>query len=417
MAFIHLPQRWNRQPQIPVGIDATSPFATGLVRAFLPPYSFDLARHSTVELGSEITVGVDNGYQSFIQTSATGSTGITFKEFAISSGASLLLFQRRFSTNSNGWMYVNTNTLKDHFCYNDYVYSSVFSNTRWIDSVDPVGNYQLPHTFACSVTPSSQISTLNGKLFVQNSLSVSLGISANPRLLIAGSGYSYNGALYVALMWNRALSFNELVSISQNPWQVFAPLNRVIYFPVSSNNAWTLIVADAFHNHSLEQATLTQANLISLNNAAHSQTSDTGVALTSDSLITPANAAQSQSVDPLALIQAHLLTVSAALHDHNATQANVGQSTALTVDDTAHSNTANSLELTQIIVLSVLNTLHEQSSELLALSAQITLIINDALHAQFATAAIKSSVTPAGRVFIVAGENRLFLVAASSRNF
>lgn len=253
MTFIHLPQRWNRQPQIPVGIDATSPFAKGLVRAFLPPYFIDLAKRTAVVRGSEITVGADNGYQSFIHPSAIGSTGITFKEFNILSGASMLLFQRRFSSGNNGWMDVNIDSQIEHFYWDGKVYSSAFGNARWISALGTNIDYQLPHTFGCSVTAAKQIATLNGSLFFQDNRALSLGIYPNPRLLIGSSGYSYNGALYVALMWDRALSFDELVSISNNPWQIFAPLNRIIYFPVSTGGL-TSVQQDSFVRWNIIQA-------------------------------------------------------------------------------------------------------------------------------------------------------------------
>ncbi len=60
---------------------------------------------------------------------------------------------------------------------------------------------------------------------------------------------------------------------------------------------------------------------------------------------------------------------------------------------------------------------HEQIADALSLGAQVTLVVSDALHAHYAAAASEVSLTPAGRVFIVRGEDRVFLILSSDRTF
>lgn len=546
MAFIHIPQRWVRQPHNAVGVNANSDFARGLVRVLLPPTPCDLALNTPISFGNEVKIGSDSGYACFYHPSGAGTNGIYIPTFNVANGASVLLLQRRFSTESNGWFSLGQAGNASHFPYGGLVYANPFWAARWIDGVPPQVTITQPHSFACSVKSGQQIALLDNKTIKQTSL-VGTPVTEINLILLSSflQGYTFNGALYLALFWNRALSYDELIYISKNPWQIFKPTNRVIYFPVSSGSAWTLIVANALQSHLLESVDLTQANIIALNNAAQSQSTDAldlsqisvltvnsaqathvvdaalltqgqaiilnhanhnhaleSIALTQaqrlalfdaahlqsvNSIIlvgdgslaignsiqaqsvnqislnqasllslfgaahsqladTPPltqqhtintassaqaqtndavdlstiptlsadNTIQSQSVDALALIQAHLLAVSAALHSQAATQSVLNQETTLTTADTAHTQTASSLELTQIIVLAVLNALHDQASGLLSLATHVTLIVDDTLHTQLATAAIESAITPVGRVFMVAGENRLYLVAAAA---
>ena len=44
---------------------------------------------------------------------------------------------------------------------------------------------------------------------------------------------SFNGAVYLAALWDRALSDAEIKSISDNPWQLFRAANAPIFVPVS----------------------------------------------------------------------------------------------------------------------------------------------------------------------------------------
>ena len=54
-----------------------------------------------------------------------------------------------------------------------------------------------------------------------------------------GSPRGWNGDIYLGLVWNRALSDSEIKSISNNPWQIFAPVSRQIWVPVSGGGLVT----------------------------------------------------------------------------------------------------------------------------------------------------------------------------------
>lgn len=51
-----------------------------------------------------------------------------------------------------------------------------------------------------------------------------------------GLGFGFNGRLYAAFAWNRALSASEIASLSVNPWQLFrAPVRR--FWPADAGGA------------------------------------------------------------------------------------------------------------------------------------------------------------------------------------
>ncbi|MBV5310748.1 MAG: hypothetical protein JZU59_15330, partial [Chromatium okenii] len=89
-----------------------------------------------------------------------------------------------------------------------------------------------------------------------------------------GSLWDFYGSIAFIGYSNVAWSIENAQEFTKNPWQIFKPRNRILYFPVSSSSAWTLIVANALQSHTLESTALTQANIIALNNAAQSQTAD-----------------------------------------------------------------------------------------------------------------------------------------------
>lgn len=50
-----------------------------------------------------------------------------------------------------------------------------------------------------------------------------------------GDKRSFNGAVPLAWLWSRALSDQEIVEVSRNPWQLFAPVRRPLFFGTSAS--------------------------------------------------------------------------------------------------------------------------------------------------------------------------------------
>lgn len=546
MPVIYTDSVCTKQPQYPVAVDASVlvallPMGTqfGLcLPMMLPgtnPYSGVSCYIGSSSFGSFFgTVGAPHDsvravtpfFYSLARVSTTYITAFTVLDVVANTNV--------FSDNpSGGTITISINTNKE-----------VLFNTTVIGVVE-VGT----HAISIEVSSPTNVTTRVATVYCDGELLSSISYdSFSNKYNIGSRNYNSTGhsdSTVMVHMVSVVLGTGKGKTLSENPWQIFKPRNRILYFPVSSGSAWTLIVANALQSHTLESVALTQANIITLNNAAqaqsvdaanlsqtsvltvnstqathtvdaavlsqgqiitlnhanhshtlesvaltqaqrlalfdaahlqsvdsiilvgdgslaldnsiqaqsvneialnqssllslfgaaHSQLADTSqltqqhfintassaqaqtndaVELSTIPTLSAGNAIQSQAVDALTLIQAHLLAVSVALHSQTVTPIVLNQETTLATDSTAHTQTASSLELTQIIVLAVLNALHDQSSDLLSLATHVTLIIDDALHAQLATAAIESAITPAGRVFMVAGESSLYLVAAAA---
>ena len=82
----------------------------------------------------------------------------------------------------------------------------------------------------------------NGKLVGSTAATGSLTyVNAADRGPVLGNYYNYTGTarsfvgdIYVASLWKRALSDAEIKSLSDNPWQIFAPIRTPIFVGVSA---------------------------------------------------------------------------------------------------------------------------------------------------------------------------------------
>jgi hypothetical protein len=265
----------------------------------------------------------------------------------------------------------------------------------------------------------------------------------------------------LSAVWDRALTESEALEITSNPWQLFRPVQSRFYLIPSSGGVITLAVQDVSHSQSAETPSLTQAHVLALADslhshnaesplfsqayalslaaAAHAHNADGSLTLTQVSILaladsthgqsadnltlasglslSPADATHSQGVESPGLIQAHILSLSDTAHSHQSDLIDLGQGFSLTLADSTHGHSAESPVLTVAFVLSILDAVHEQIADALSLGAQVTLVVSDALHAHYAAAASEVSLTPAGRVFIVRGEDRVFLILSSDRTF
>lgn len=67
----------------------------------------------------------------------------------------------------------------------------------------------------------------------------SLAFTAGTSDLATGGGYTAGGANALSVVWSRALSNAEIAEISSNPWQVFRPVQRRIYFDMGAGGGAT----------------------------------------------------------------------------------------------------------------------------------------------------------------------------------
>lgn len=198
--------------------------------------------------------------------------------------------------------------------------------------------------------------------------------------------------------------------VIKNPWQVFAPVDRKLFLPLSAGGgAVNLIVADAahghtadspafsmdtylavaesLHGHAVDNLTLSAtgaANLV-VQDATHAHIAD-GVTLTTQWLLAVAEALHSHTAESVTLSLQTALVVLEALHTHAAENLTLDTSnaTALTVQDSTHAHGADNLGLSLDTWLAIVEAAHGHTADAPMLSlGQLSLQIADALHAMY----------------------------------
>lgn len=99
--------------------------------------------------------------------------------------------------------------------------------------------------------------TANGYIFrdgvkqtLANSMRTSTFTVSTQKLRIGNIGddasttYPCDDPVYLVVVWDRLLSETEARSVSENPWQVFQPIPRRIFVPVSAGGGTTTVTAD-----------------------------------------------------------------------------------------------------------------------------------------------------------------------------
>ena len=100
-----------------------------------------------------------------------------------------------------------------------------------------------------------------------------------------GAKQGWSGSIYIALMWARALTAAEHVSLAANPWQIFSPLIRKIWVPAAGGAA-------SFAAASISIATAAAALTTTIRLAATSAaTAITSAALTTATTLAAASTA------------------------------------------------------------------------------------------------------------------------------
>ena len=223
-----------------------------------------------------------------------------------------------------------------------------------------------------------------------------------------GSGYSGHQYARTGLMvWSDKTLQDDVI---KNPWQVFAPVDRKLFLPLSAGGgAVNLIVADAahghtadspafsmdtylavaesLHGHAVDNLTLSAtgaANLV-VQDATHAHIAD-GVTLTTQWLLAVAEALHSHTAESVTLSLQTALVVLEALHTHAAENLTLDTSnaTALTVQDSTHAHGADNLGLSLDTWLAIVEAAHGHTADAPMLSlGQLSLQIADALHAMY----------------------------------
>lgn len=196
-----------------------------------------------------------------------------------------------------------------------------------------------------------------------------------------------DGRIYYVALWNRELSEVEIGSLTDNPWQLFRPIQRPFFFGMGAGGgAVALVPSASSHAHTAENVVLTSNTALTVADAAHAQAADNLTLNTTASVdLTVANASHAQSAENVALSIDVALTVQNAAHAHTAESVVVGAVETLTVANAAHAHSAENVTLTVGgIGLTVADAQHAQDADNLALTSVSSLAVQNAQHSHIA---------------------------------
>lgn len=244
MAHIILPHRWTSQPKYPVGIDWGNPLTNGLVFA----HNHAQGVVDAVK-GVSGTIGAGYGLEASMYGlggNKTTTAGITHtRRFsAYSDNVSLLsvfAVTSLFNNTSTAY-YLRPTTVSGSgirhapftggatieaiaYAYPDYTTSNTLSTT-----ISANNHYALVQTFARN---SSHALYSNGEL-AASSAGFNYAYSFNSATIAQCTSDTRSGIQLLSAIWLRTLTRGEVIAISRNPWQIFKPLQRRIWVPVSA---------------------------------------------------------------------------------------------------------------------------------------------------------------------------------------
>jgi hypothetical protein len=149
---------------------------------------------------------------------------------------------------------------------------------------------------------------------------------------------SGTGTSILNAVWNRALTDAEIKSLSENPWQIFAPERRVVAFDVPVvSGAVDLVGQNLTQNNATSTSSITQNH--ALNGANCNQVGIVSTdAISQIHNLTGAASAQNHSCSTSSISQNH------ALNGSNSSQLNTSSTGAISTDSTVTLSAENSTQ-------------------------------------------------------------------------
>lgn len=225
------------QPPGPVEVNWANPLTAGIGFVFTPNTLFgaDVVNRyddfSAAPLGrvKRYAAGAVIPYDQFTSARINSSGPKTYLAWAIHDQASTFYgLMGNLNASGNGIHVRPTST---------NLRVRINSSTEFLGPTYSVGGEYLQ---IFSISGSRVIFSVNGVEHV-NTASAALP-NAFSESLTVGEDYLntyFMGRVYLAAVWNRALSSAEIKQLSANPWQLFKPVQRQIWVPVSAGGGGT----------------------------------------------------------------------------------------------------------------------------------------------------------------------------------
>ena len=232
MAALILPSRRVIQPQGPVGIGWANPLTAGIGFVFTPNTLFgaDVVNRyddfSAAPRGrvKRYAAAAIIPYDRFTSSNVNSSGPKTYLTWAIHDQAGGIFGALGNLNASGNGAHIRSTATNLRFRIN--------SSSDFLGPTYTAGSEYLQ---IGSVSGSRVIFSVNGIEYA-NTASAALP-NAFSESLTVGEDYSstyFMGRVYLAAVWNRALSSAEIKQLSANPWQLFAPTERRIWVPVTA---------------------------------------------------------------------------------------------------------------------------------------------------------------------------------------
>lgn len=240
---------WTRQPQVSVGVDWGNSLARGLALVHTQSLGYvNLADgRALTPVGSPQIIATVQGVA--ISTTRAAASGVTVGTDAKYNPPEITLLsvatQTSITAATSGILLSrDDNTLGRAFVLDIHA-NSAWGVRYYVNGGGTPGTNELREgvtatagrRYVAAVTHAASVAKLfvDGKL-VNSSSSFATKNSATgntqiSRRTFAANTDSLTGTQALSLLWSRALSDAEIKSISANPWQIFAPLQRRIWVP------------------------------------------------------------------------------------------------------------------------------------------------------------------------------------------
>jgi hypothetical protein len=247
----------TRQPMGPVPIDRNNGLTRGLRQVICPIFgAVDPISRAPLTIDKTTVIDASGKFgRSWLSTTNSTCGGIVFKPWTTAANKpeiSMIIVQQRTGTTNNGWFeFGGLSTVMDHFPFSGTIYSdfgyNVSGGNRWISNVAvPTGKaIQTPHVIGMSVSASLRLATWDGAVWTSSTAAGGVTISDTTFSLLTNYNgtIGFDGHLFGAFLWDRALSADELNALSKNPWQIFQPEKRYSFMPEAAAGGLSIPIA------------------------------------------------------------------------------------------------------------------------------------------------------------------------------
>lgn len=226
------------QPQVAVGIDWSNPITKGLRNSYVGPHLHNIANNKRL---FPIVTGVVNtqvGHTGVSISTKTTSSTYDINETEDWSGDCTVLTYLCISSTTSWCSILNKRgigNIDQFLLFQNATSNSLFFRFDGVNNacslgITLAGDLSKPTVVVVSLSaPNNVRSYLNGVKTVTSTVSGTQTGWTGTTVLGNIGGFGVIADFFLTLRWNRVLSDKEVSEISQNPWQIFTPINKTMW--------------------------------------------------------------------------------------------------------------------------------------------------------------------------------------------